>query len=118
MRCLRIWCLINIDLTLSYTYMLPYMGPHNCYCQTPHPQTPHPLCIYIYIYIERERERDIHMLLLLIIFVIILLISIVLYIYIYIYSRTILPCEVRALADDAAAGGFEGRPAMYAYIHI
>ena len=36
------WCLIIIDLALSYTYMLLNMGPQNYYYQTPHPQTPHP----------------------------------------------------------------------------
>ena len=29
------------DSYISYSYMLPCMGSHNCYYQT-HPQTPHP----------------------------------------------------------------------------
>ena len=42
MWCLRMWCLIIIEFTLSYTYNLPNMGSHNYCYQTPHPQTPHP----------------------------------------------------------------------------
>ena len=42
MWCLRMWCLMMIDLTLSYTYMLHVTGSQNYYYQTPHPQTPHP----------------------------------------------------------------------------
>ena len=42
MWCLRMWCLIIIDFTLSYSYILPNMGSQNHYYQTPHPQTPHP----------------------------------------------------------------------------
>ena len=29
MWCLRMWCLIIIGVTLSYTYILPTMGSHN-----------------------------------------------------------------------------------------
>ena len=42
MWCLRIWCQIIIDVTLSYTYVLHNIGSHNYYYQTPNPQTPHP----------------------------------------------------------------------------
>ena len=39
---LRMWCLIIMGFTLSYTYVLPNMGSQNYYHRTPHPQTPHP----------------------------------------------------------------------------
>ena len=42
MWCLMMWCLIIIAVTLSYNYILHYMGSHNYYYQAPHPQTPHP----------------------------------------------------------------------------
>ena len=31
MWCLRMWCLIIIDVTLSYKYMFPNMGSRNYY---------------------------------------------------------------------------------------
>ena len=42
MWCLRMWCLIIIGVTLSYTQMLPNMGSQNYNYQAPYPQTPHP----------------------------------------------------------------------------
>ena len=39
---LRMWCLIIIDVTLSYAYILPNIGSHTYCYQTPNPQTPHP----------------------------------------------------------------------------
>ena len=38
----KMWCLIIIGVTLFDTYILPNMGSHNYYYQTPHPQTSHP----------------------------------------------------------------------------